>query len=115
MKIHFYWLGILAALFCVTASAADLDRLEVEKRLAKADKTHPADLRRKDLTDLDLSGLDFKIADLWGSDLRRSNLSNSDLSGLNLDLSVLVESQFFQCQSVQYQYFWCARGRRKFN
>ena len=70
MKIHFYWLGMLAMLLCMSASAADLDRLEVEKRLAKADKAHPADLRRKDLTDLDLSGLDFKKADLWGSDLR---------------------------------------------
>ena len=68
MKIHFYWSGLMAAFFCVSVSAADLDRTEVEKRLAKADKAHPADLRRKDLTDLDLSNLDFKIADLWGSD-----------------------------------------------
>ena len=94
MKIHFYWRGMLVVLFCMSATAADLDRLEVEKRLAKADKNHPADLRRKELTDLDLSGLDFKIADLWGSDLRRSNFSNSDLSGLNLDLSVLSKVNF---------------------
>ena len=64
MKIHFYWRGMLVVLFCMSATAADLNRLEVEKRLAKADKNHPADLRRKELTDLDLSGLDFKIADL---------------------------------------------------
>ena len=73
MKIYVYW-PMLAVLFSMSAMAADLDRPRVEQRLAQADKSHPADLRRKDLTDLDLSNLDFKNADLWGSDLRRSNL-----------------------------------------
>lgn len=85
-------LGFLALGACLTVNAADLDRAEVEKRLSNAEKTHPADLRRKDLTDLNLSGLDFKHADLWGSDLRRANLSNSDLSGLNLDLAVMTKT-----------------------
>lgn len=89
MKTRCVWLGLLAALFCGPAFSADLDRAEVERRLAKADKSHPADLRRKDLTGLDLSNLDFRNADLWGSDLRRANFSNSNLSGLNLDLTVM--------------------------
>ena len=81
MKVSNYGIGFITALFCLTAtataSAADLDRAEVESRLAKADKNHPADLRRKELTDIDLSGLNFTQADLWGSDLRRSNFSHS--------------------------------------
>ncbi|MEI8210341.1 MAG: pentapeptide repeat-containing protein, partial [Methylococcales bacterium] len=67
MKIPSYWPVFLTVMFCASVSAADLDRQEVEKRLAKADKVNPADLRRKDLTDMDLSDLNFTIADLWGS------------------------------------------------
>ena len=62
MKIHFYCLGLLAALFCLSASAAELNRASIQQRLAKADKGHPAQLRRKDLTGLDLSALDFTLA-----------------------------------------------------
>ncbi|HEY8218938.1 MAG TPA: pentapeptide repeat-containing protein, partial [Methylobacter sp.] len=73
MKVHFYGLGLLAALFCLSVSAAELSRASVQQRLAKAEQGHPAQLRRKDLTGLDLSGLDFRNADLWGSDLRNAN------------------------------------------
>ena len=94
MKKTLFCLGLVGTLFCTTSPAADLDRPEVEKRLASADKTHPADLKRKDLTDIDLSNLNFTQADLWGSDLRRSNFNHSNLSGLNLDLSVLSKVNF---------------------
>ena len=94
MKKILFSLELISTLFCTTAIAADFDRLEVEKRLAKADKTHLADLKRKDLTDIDLSNLNFTQADLWGSDLRRSNFNHSNLSGLNLDLSVLSKVNF---------------------
>ena len=60
MKVYVYW-PVLAGLFCMSAMAADLDRSGVEQRLAQADKSHPADLRRKDLTDLDLSNLDLSL------------------------------------------------------
>ena len=90
MKIYIYRLAALMLAFvCLSASAADLSRKEVEKRLAQASQEHPAKLRRLNLTGLDLSGLDFRHADLWGSDLRRANLSSSDVSGLNLDLTVM--------------------------
>ena len=88
MTIKPYWL-LPALLLALPVLAADLTRTEVEHRLAGASSEKLADLRRKDLTDLDLSKLDFRQADLWGSDLRRANFSHSDLSGLNLDLSVM--------------------------
>lgn len=59
-------MGSLALFFCFSSNAADLDRASVQSQLATATSTQPADLRRKDLTDLDLSGLDFSHADLWG-------------------------------------------------
>ena len=89
MKNSALWLALLTMCASLSVSAADLTRAEVEQRLASADKTHVADLKRKDLTELDLSGLDFRKADLWGSDMRRANFSNSNLSGLVLDLTVM--------------------------
>lgn len=89
MKLFAYCLGVVATCACCSVSAADLTRAEVEQRLATADKNHVADLKRKDLTELDLSGLDFRQANLWGSDMRRANFSHSNLSGLVLDLTVM--------------------------
>ena len=36
MKMPEYGIGFITVLFCLTATAADLDRTEVENRLAKA-------------------------------------------------------------------------------
>jgi uncharacterized protein YjbI with pentapeptide repeats len=85
-------LSALLLTVCVagTVQAAEMTRAQVEQLLAKADKQHPAPLRRKDLTDLDLSGLDFRNADLWGADLRRANFSHTNLAGMNLDLTVMT-------------------------
>ena len=76
-KLAFSLFALLAG-SAITSQAAELTRPQVEQLLAKADAQHPADLRRKDLTDLDLSGLDFRHADLWGADLRRSNFNDTN-------------------------------------
>jgi len=48
--------------------AADLDRSEVEKRLANADTRILQTYAERNLTDLIYQAWIFKIADLWGSD-----------------------------------------------
>ncbi len=69
--------------------AADLTRAQVVELLARATPERPADLRRKDLKNVDLSGLDLRHADLWGADLRYADLSHTNLAGQNLDLTVM--------------------------
>jgi uncharacterized protein YjbI with pentapeptide repeats len=79
MKLQKMSLGFAALALSLNVFAADLTRVEIEQKLKSADKTHVADLRRKDFRTLDLSKLDFRNADLWGTDLRDANLNDSDL------------------------------------
>ncbi|MFI3122495.1 MAG: pentapeptide repeat-containing protein [Methylococcales bacterium] len=94
MKLQKMVLGLATLALSLNGFAADLTRVEIEQKLKSADKTHIADLRRKDFRNLDLSKLDFRNADLWGTDLRDANLNDSDLSNLNLDLTVMTRIHF---------------------
>ena len=50
--------------------------------------------RHKNLTDIDLSGLDLRGVDFTGSNLRGVNFSGSDLSGAKFNNVVLSENDF---------------------
>jgi hypothetical protein len=74
-------------------AVADLDRLEVERRLRARDLSggdwRGVELERRDLRGFDLRGArmrDARLAgaDLRGADLRGSNLTNADLRGADL-------------------------------
>ena len=70
----------------------------------KAAEGARVDLSGKDLSTLDLAGIDFKAANLsranlYGVDLSSSNLSGVDLSGAKLDRAVVIKSEFQGRQS----------------
>lgn len=109
MKILVLWLplfvGALAGgvrmLFSAPAHAAEpgegYDRLSREAVIAaldRATRTHPAEFYAKDLTGTDLSGLDFKRANLTASVFNRANLTNANLSGCNLTVAFAEEANF---------------------
>ena len=60
MKLQKILLGFAALAMSLNVFAADLTRVEIEQKLKNSDKTHVADLRRKDFRTLDLSKLDFR-------------------------------------------------------
>ena len=60
MKLQKKSLGLATLALSSNIFAADLTRVEIEQKLKSADKTHVADLRRKDFRTLDLSKLDFR-------------------------------------------------------
>ena len=74
-------------------SAADwpgyekLTREQVVAALAEASASTPADFYSKNLSGLDLSGIDFKGANLTAAVLNRSNLTGANLSRCNLTVS----------------------------
>src|SRR5712691_6325055 len=74
-------------------SAADwpgyekLTREQVVAALAEASASAPADFYSKNLSGLDLSGIDFKGANLTAAVLNRSNLTGANLSRCNLTVS----------------------------
>lgn len=77
--------------------AADVTAHDVAERLFKA--SAPVDLSGKDLSFLDLAGLDFKQAylsgvSLYGSDLTRASLKGVDLTGAKLDNAIVTRSDF---------------------
>lgn len=83
----------------LAARAADMTARQMTEALVKADAANPLDLARKDLRQLDLSGLDFKRArlqgsDMFGVDLTAADLSGTDLSGARLDRAVVIRSNF---------------------
>lgn len=89
--------AIMAGVWCGPVGAADMAAREVTEALVKATPDAPADLSTLDLTYLDLSGLDFKAAnladaDLYGTDFTSANLANADLSHTRLDRSVLIRA-----------------------
>ena len=64
-----------------------LTREQVVAALAKASASVPADLYSKNLSGLDLAGVDFKGANLAAAVLNRSNLTGANLSRCNLTVS----------------------------
>src|SRR5215470_3475415 len=88
--------GITALFLAVTPqppSAADwlgyekLTREQVVTVLAKASSSAPASFYSKNLSNLDLSRIDFKGADLSAAVLNGSNLTSANLSRCNLTVS----------------------------
>lgn len=104
------WQAILCALvFAANAAAAaeearenvspdaDFTVREITQQLFKAKPGERPDYAGRDLTYLDLSGLDFKQAtlartDLYGVDFTGSNLKGADISNARLDRAVLIRA-----------------------
>jgi uncharacterized protein YjbI with pentapeptide repeats len=79
--------------------AADLTTREVVGALFKAAPGSAPDLSGKDLSRLDLAGVDFKRANLaraslFGTDLAGANLSKADLAGAVLDRATITRANF---------------------
>jgi uncharacterized protein YjbI with pentapeptide repeats len=75
--------------------AAEFSARDVTTQLFKLEAGATPDFSKRDLAELDLSGVDFKSANLtgarmFGADLSRTNLSNADLSGANLDRANII-------------------------
>lgn len=90
---------LLAACSCVQAVAADMSARQVAVAIFKAPPGEKTDLSGKNLSELDLAGIDFKAAllakaDLYGSDLSLANLTKADLAGAKLDRAVMTRSNF---------------------
>lgn len=82
-----------------SAFAAELTARSVTEALFRADRSSPPDFSGKNLSMLDLSGLDFKTArlkgaDLYGVDLTTANLTGSDLAGARLDRATAISANF---------------------
>lgn len=93
----------LALLACVAmtvpARAAEMTAREVTELLFKAEGQGTVDLSRKDLTFLDLSGINFKHANFEGADLHGvvfsdSNLEGANLKGVRLNLATVTRTNF---------------------
>ena len=81
------------------AQASDFTAREVTQSMFKADAAKPVDYSGKDLSFLDLAGLDFKRAilvrtNLYGVDLSASSLVGANLSGARLDRATVVKADF---------------------
>ena len=75
--------------------AAEFSARDVTTQLFKLEAGVTPDFSKRDLAELDLSGVDFKSANLagakmFGADLSRTNLSNTDLTGANLDRANII-------------------------
>jgi uncharacterized protein YjbI with pentapeptide repeats len=95
------WIPIAAVclLGSTVANAADLTAREVTTQFHSADAGKRVNLSGKDLSNLDLAGLDFKAAiltkaNLYGVDLTLSNLKGTDLAGAKLDRSIMMQADF---------------------
>jgi uncharacterized protein YjbI with pentapeptide repeats len=89
---------VVGALLAVPAGAADLTARQVTELLYKAPQGSQPDLASKNLSSLDLAGLDFKGArlagsDLYGADLTGANLAGADLKGAKLDRATLIKTE----------------------
>jgi uncharacterized protein YjbI with pentapeptide repeats len=85
--------------YCAQAVAADMSARQVAVAIFKTPSGEQVDLTGKNLSELDLAGIDFKAAllaraDLYGSDLSRANLTKTDLAGAKLDRAVMTRSNF---------------------
>jgi uncharacterized protein YjbI with pentapeptide repeats len=90
---------LLCGLKSIIALSADLSAHDITVALFHSDRSVPVDLSDKDLTYLDLAGLDFKAArlsrsDFSGDDLTEANLSGTDLSDARLDRATIIRTDF---------------------
>lgn len=91
--------SLAALLGAGAALAADMTARQVTEKLFQAPPGTVSDLAARNLSTLDLSGLDFKRARLTGSnmygvDLTSANLAGADLSGTHLDRAVVIRADF---------------------
>lgn len=66
---------------------AEMSREQLEALLADASRDRPVDLTKRRFSGLDLSGIDFKGADLRWSRFNYADLEGADLSDTRLDLT----------------------------
>lgn len=81
------------------ASAADMTARQVVVAVFKTPPGEKIDLSGKNLSELDLAGIDFRAAvlsrvNLYGSDLSQANLEGTALSGVKLDRAVMTRTNF---------------------
>ncbi|MGL4396756.1 MAG: pentapeptide repeat-containing protein [Hyphomicrobium sp.] len=81
------------------AFAADVTARELATAFYRAKSGEPLNLAGKDLSFLDLAGIDFKgaylpRANLFGVDLTTANLRSTNLAGVTLDRAILVRADF---------------------
>lgn len=79
--------------------AADVTARDFTAALYRATSAEPLNYSNKDLSYLDLSGIDFKgayltRADLFGVDFTGSNLKNVNLIGARLDRTTIIRADF---------------------
>jgi uncharacterized protein YjbI with pentapeptide repeats len=91
------WLGVQLA--ASAAFAADMTARDVTLQFHKAEANQRVNLAGKDLSNLDLAGLDFKAAiltksNLYGVDLTSANLKGADLAGAKLDRAIVIHADF---------------------
>jgi uncharacterized protein YjbI with pentapeptide repeats len=89
----------LLVLGALPGHAADLSAEQVRAIIAAAPPDQPANFSGKSLEELDLSGVDFKRANLsganlFGAKLDSANLSGADLAGAKLDLAWIMRANF---------------------
>ena len=92
-------MGVALMLAPTSAGAADMTVREIAQILAAARPGQVVTLAGRDLSFLDLSGLDFKAArlpaaNLYGADLSGANLRHADLSRVLLDRATIVGTDF---------------------
>lgn len=81
------------------ARAADVTARELTAALYNTTAAAPLDYSNKNLSYLDLSGLDFKgalltRADLFGTDMTGANLKGVNLVGARLDRTTIIKADF---------------------
>ena len=86
-------------LFAGPAATADLSAREVTQSVFKAEAGVRVDFTGKDLSNLDLAGLDFKSAimknaNLYGVDLSSASLKGVDLAGAKFDRATIIKANF---------------------
>jgi uncharacterized protein YjbI with pentapeptide repeats len=91
--------ALLVSVFATSAAAADLSVDQVRAALRNASPSAPANFAGRDLSDLDLTGLDFRKANLrgvslFGSKLVQSDFRDATLEGANLNGAWLMGTDF---------------------
>jgi uncharacterized protein YjbI with pentapeptide repeats len=91
--------ALLVSICAMRAPAADLSVDQVRVALQNASPSAPADFAGKDPSDLDLTTLDFRKANLrgaspCGSRLVQADVRQADLEGANLNGSWLMGTDF---------------------
>ena len=93
------WMALTPLFLAGTGRPAQVSLREISEALARATPEHPIDFAGRDLSYLNLSGLNLAQArlagaDLHGADLTDANLSRADLAGANLDHAVIIRANF---------------------